>query len=75
MMAKQMSAKEVHMTLARYLHDRPDLGFHKAIVARILEPRNPFESESFPRPQRWFALLLMVATASAATFAYFNLWN
>lgn len=63
------------MTLARYLRDRPDLGFSKAIAAHILEPRSPFETESFRRPQRWFVLLLLAASASAAAFAYFNFWH
>lgn len=63
------------MTLAWYLRDRPDLGIRTAISARVLEPRNPFEPESLPRPQRWFVLLLLVASASAAAFAYFNFWH
>ncbi len=63
------------MTLARYLHERPDLGIRKAIAARLLEPRNPFGSESLPRLQRWFVLLLLVASASAVAVAYFNFWH
>jgi hypothetical protein len=63
------------MTLARYLHERPDLGIRKAIAARVLEPRNPFESESLPRLQRSFVLLLLVASVSALAFAYFNFWH
>ena len=42
--------------LQHYLHGRTDLGFSKAIAAHILEPRSPFETESFRRPQRWFVL-------------------
>ncbi len=61
--------------LQHYLHDRPDLGFSKAVAARILEPRSAFEAESFRRPQRSFVLFLLVASASAAAFAYFNLWH
>ena len=63
------------MTLARYLHERPDLGIRKAIAARVLEPRNPFESESLPRLQRWFVLLLLLAAVSALAVAYFNFWH
>ena len=63
------------MTLARYLHERPDLGISKAIAARVLEPRNPFESESLPRLKRWSVLLLLVASASTLAFAYFNFWH
>lgn len=63
------------MTLARYLHARPDLGIRKAIAARVLEPRNPFEPESLPRPQRWFVLLLLVACVSTLAFVYFNFWH
>ncbi len=75
MVSKQISAKEVHITLVRYLRDRPDLGFRKAIAARVLELRNPFESEPLPRLQRWFVLLLLVASASAVAFTYFNFWH
>ena len=75
MMAKQISAKDVHMTLARYLHERPDLGIRKAIAACVFEPPNPFESEPHPRLQRWFVLLLLVASASSLAFAYFNFWH
>jgi hypothetical protein len=75
MMQEPVSAEEIHTMLQHYLHGRPDLGFSKAIAAHILEPRSPFERESFPRPQRWFVLLLLVVSASAATFAYFNLWH
>lgn len=75
MMTKQISAKEVHVDLGRYLHGRPDLGIRKAIAAHILEPRNLFESEPRPRLQRWFVLLLLVASVSALAFAYFNFWQ
>ncbi len=74
-MTKQISAKEVHAALARYLHKRPDLGIRKAIAARVFEPRNPFESEPLLRLQRWFVLLLLVASVSALAFAYFNFWH
>jgi len=63
------------MTLARYLHERPDLGIRTAIATRVLEPRNPFEPQSLPRLQRWFVLLLLVASVSALAFAYFNFWH
>lgn len=63
------------MTLGRYLHERPDLGIRKAIAALVLEPRNPFESESRPSPQRWFVLLLLVTSVSVLAFAYFNFWR
>lgn len=63
------------MTLARYLHERPDLGIRKAIAAGMFEPRNPFESVSLPRLQRWFVLLLLLASVSALAFAYFNFWH
>ncbi len=72
MMTKQISAKEVHVDLGRYLHGRPDLGIRKAIAARVFEPRNPFESESRPRLQRWFVLLLLLASVLALAFAHFN---
>jgi hypothetical protein len=75
MMAKQISAEEVHMTLERYLHERPGLGIRKAIAARVYEPRNPFAAESLPKPQRWFVLLLLLASASAVAFVYFNFWH
>ena len=75
MMQEQVSAEEIHTMLQHYLLVRCDLGFSKAIAAHILEPRSPFETESFPRPQRWFVLLLLVAPASAAAFAYFNWWH
>ncbi len=75
MMQERASAEEIHTMLRHYLHGRPDLGFSKAIAAHILEPRSPFETDSFPRPQRWFVFLLLVSSASAAAFGYFNLWH
>jgi len=75
MMQERVSAEEMHTIIQRYFDGRPDLGFSRAIAAHVLEPRSPFETESFPRPQRWFVLLLLIASASAAAFAYFNLWH
>lgn len=74
-MTEQVSAKEIHVMLGRYLHDRPDLGISKAIPARILEPRNPFAPKSPRKPKRWFVLLLLTASASVVVFAYFNFWH
>ena len=74
-MAEHVSAKEIHTVLEQYLHDRSDLGISKAITARILEPRNPFEPELHQRPQRWFVVLLLVAFASTGAFTYFNFWH
>ena len=75
MMQERVSAEEIHTVLQHYFDGRPDLGFAKAIAAHILEPRSPFETESFPRPQRWFVLLLLIASVSTAAFFYFNLWH
>lgn len=74
-MAAQVSAKKIHAVLEQYLHGRSDLGAWTAISARILEPRNPFEPEPHPRPQRWFVVLLLVAFASTGAFTYFNFWH
>jgi hypothetical protein len=75
MIQERVSAQEIHTMLQHYLHGRADLGFSKAIAAHILEPRSPFETESFRRPQRWFVLLLLVVSAAATAFVYFNLWH
>jgi hypothetical protein len=75
MMQERVLAEEIHAMLQHYLRGRTDLGFSKAVAAHILEPRTPFETESFRRPQRWFVLLLLVVSASATAFAYFNLWH
>jgi hypothetical protein len=74
-MEERVSAEQIHAILQHYLHGRADLGFSKAIASHILEPRSPFETESFGRPRRWFVLLLLVVSASATAFAYFNLWH
>lgn len=63
------------MDLARHLHERPELGIRKGIAACVFEPRNPFESEPYPRLQRWFVLLLLLAAVSALAFSYFNFWH
>jgi hypothetical protein len=75
MTPEQVSAKEIYTMLQLYLHGRPDLGFANAIAVQVLESRNPFEPKSFPRLQRWFVLVLLVASASAGAFAYFNFWH
>ena len=75
MMQERASVEQIHAMLQHYLHGRADLGFSKAVAAHILEPRSPFETRSSRRPQRWFVLLLLVVSASAPAFAYFNLWH
>jgi hypothetical protein len=74
-MAEHVSAKEIHTVLEQYLHDRSDLGISKAITARILESRSPFEPQSIRRPQRWFVLSLFVSLALTGVFTYFNFWH
>lgn len=59
--------------LQRYLGQRPDIGLRKAIANTILQPVNPFETES-RRPPKTAALIAVVAlAATVGCFAYFNL--
>ena len=70
-----ISPKEVDRMLRRHLGSRSDLGFWKAVEAKILEPQNPFESPTRRKPQRWFVLFLIVSAAAIAAFVYFNSYN
>jgi hypothetical protein len=71
----EVTAKDVHTMLRRYLRNRSDLGFRKAVAAQIFEPRNPFEPQSIQKPQRWFVLLVVTSLMTIGAFVYFNVWN
>jgi len=67
--------KHVRQELLRYLRSRADLGICNALRAKILVPQNPFEPLSFRRPQQWFVFLLIIASALAGVFIFFNFSN
>jgi hypothetical protein len=70
-----ISPKEVDRMLRRYLRSRSDLGFLKAVEAKILEAQNPFVSPPRRKPQRWFVLFLIVWSAAIVAFVYFNSYD
>lgn len=74
-MAKQVTVKEVHEMLERYLGNRPDLGLWRVATTLVMEPKNLFETESRRKPQRWFVLFSIVSLAAVGVFVYFNFWN
>ena len=57
------------------LRKRPDLGFRRTVADHLLEPPNPFDSNSVRRPQRWFVLFSIVSLAAVGAVVYFNFWN
>jgi hypothetical protein len=74
-MAKRVTVKEVHEMLNQYLGDRSDLGLWMVVKTLVIEPKNPFATESTQRPQRWLMLLSIVFLAAIGAVVYFNLWN
>jgi len=72
---QEITVKEAHAMLRRYIRSRSDLGVCNAIDAAILKPQNPFDTTSARKPQPWFLLLLISMFALAGALAYFNLWN
>jgi hypothetical protein len=70
-----VSPKEVDRMLRRHLRGRSDLGFWKAVEAKILEPQNPFGPPTRRKTQRWFVLFLIVWSAAIVAFVYFNSYN
>ena len=57
------------------LRKRPALGFRRTVAAHLLEPPNPFDSNSVRRPQRWFVFFSIVSLAAVGAVVYFNFWN
>jgi hypothetical protein len=74
-MAKTVTTREVYTALQQSLRSRPDLGFRKTVADGVLEPQNPFVRDASRRPQRWFVLTCVVATAAVGCFLYFNFWQ
>ena len=74
-MSEQITAREVHVMLRDDLQKRPDLGFRRTVADHLLEPPNPFDSNSVRRPQRWFVFFSIVSLAAVGAVVYFNFWN
>lgn len=72
---EEITPKEVHTLLRKYLCSRSDLGLWKAIDKKIFRPQNPFEPPSLIKPQAWAVLLLLFTSAAIGAFVYFNLGN
>ena len=70
-----MTSKDVTQLLRRYLRSRSDLGHWNAVKARVLEPQNPFEARVVRKPQQWFVLFVIIASALAGAFLFFNFSN
>ena len=71
--ANQVTAEAVHELLGNNLKRRPDLGIVNAVAERLLESRNPFETEAVRSPQRWFVLCCLLTVLAVGGFVYFNL--
>ena len=69
---REGTTREVHHRLVSYLSGRPDLGLGKMLLNFALEPANPFDPKRKRKFRKGFVLVLLVALALAATFAYFN---
>jgi len=74
-MAEQITAKEVYVMLRDALRKRSDLGLRRTVAHHLLEPLNPFDTNSGRRPQRWFVLSSIVSLAAVGAVVYFNFWN
>lgn len=72
-MNKQVTVKEVHEMLDRHLGNRSDLGLWSVVTTLVMEPKNPFETESRRKPRRWFVLFSIVSLATIGAFVYFTL--
>jgi hypothetical protein len=70
-----ITPKEADRMLREHLRHRPDLGLWSALVARIFEPQNPFDTRSRRKPQRWFVLFVLSSMAAVAALGYFNVLN
>jgi hypothetical protein len=57
------------------LRKRSELGLRRTVAQHLLEPPNPFEPNSAPRPQRWFVLSSIVSLAAVGAVVYFNCWS
>ena len=72
-MPERVTPEQVHTWFKGYFRARPDVGFWKAIMDLILEPRNPFEPEKWRRPKLEFLIGAGLFAAAVGWFAYFNL--
>jgi hypothetical protein len=70
-----ITGKDIGQMLRRYLRSRSDLGFWNALGARLLKPQNPFEPPSVRKPQKWFVLFVIIASALTGAFLFFNFSN
>ena len=55
-----------------YLGQRPDIGLRKAVASTILQPVNPFETETRRQPKTVVLIAVVALLATACCFAYFN---
>lgn len=69
---EQVTPKEVDRMLRQHFRSRSDLGFWKAVEAKVLEPQNPFGTRTRRKPQLWFVVLLIASLSMIAAFVYFN---
>ena len=66
------SVEQMHERLLTMIRSRRDTGFRIAVADAVLEPRNPFESETKRRPKSGIAIAGGLALLLFAVFLYFS---
>ena len=72
-MAERVTEGQVRAWFHEHFRQRPDIGFWKASLDLILEPKNPFDPDKRRQPKRGFLLGAGIVVVAVGWFAYFNL--
>jgi len=72
MQSQYESVEQMHERLLTMIRSRHDTGFRIAVADAVLEPRNPFESETKRRPKSGIANAGGLALLLFAVFLYFS---
>lgn len=72
-MAKPISPKEMRKWIEQEIAEQPHIGFRRALMDIVLEPRSPFDPQTRRKPKAAFVLGVVLIVAAGICFCYFNL--
>ena len=72
MQPQYQTVEQMHERLLTMIRSRRDTGFRVAVCDAVLEPRNPFETETKRRPKSGIAIAGGLALLLIVVFLYFS---
>lgn len=69
---KPITPEEMNRLVMKTFRKRRDTGLRNAVASTFMEPANPFQPREPRRVSRNAAVLLLLAGAMLAAFAYFS---